>query len=73
MSGKFVFGGIVGLAGFVAGALYSDREWAYRYVAMPITSCMDPERAHRTSIWLASKGIVPVDSTIDPPILVRLG
>ncbi len=31
---------------------------------------LDPERSHTFAVWMASKGLVPVDRTEDPEILV---
>ncbi len=38
---------------------------------MPITRAMDPERAHKMSVFLASRGFVPRTKDKDPEILVR--
>lgn len=39
---------------------------------MPVAMrVLDPERSHTFAVWLASKGLVPVDRTGDPEILVN--
>ena len=39
---------------------------------MPVVmKVLDAERAHAFAVWLASKGLVPVDRTGDPEILVN--
>lgn len=39
---------------------------------MPVVmKVLDAERAHTFAVWLASKGLVPVDRTGDPEILVN--
>ncbi|KAL9974859.1 hypothetical protein ACROYT_G011955 [Oculina patagonica] len=42
----------------------------YRYILMPTAMrVLDPERSHTFAVWMASKGLVPVDRTEDPEIL----
>ena len=70
---RFVFVGGVSLVG--AGCYYSyltGRPWFFKHLAMPATRAMDPERAHRFSISLASKGLLPRDKARDPDVLVSL-
>ena len=44
----------------------------YRSIIMPAAMrILDAERAHTFAVWLASKGLVPVDRTGDPEILVN--
>lgn len=44
----------------------------YRSILMPVAMrVLDPERSHTFAVWLASKGLVPVDRTGDPEILVN--
>lgn len=39
---------------------------------MPVVmKVLDAEHAHAFAVWLASKGLVPVDRTGDPEILVN--
>ena len=39
---------------------------------MPVVmKVLNAERAHAFAVWLASKGLVPVDRTGDPEILVN--
>ena len=39
---------------------------------MPVvTRVLEPERSHTFAVWLASKGLVPMDQTGDPEILVN--
>ena len=61
--------GLLGLSGFCylkGSPIFFDR------VVMPAVSRMDPERAHRAAVWLASMGIVPRDNSEDPTGLVRI-
>lgn len=39
---------------------------------MPVVMrVLEPERSHTFAVWLASKGLVPMDQTGDPEILVN--
>ena len=39
---------------------------------MPVVMrVLDPERSHTFAVWLASKDLVPMDTTGDPEILVN--
>lgn len=53
------------MAGLLGISLATNQEWPFRYIAMPMVSLLDPEKAHKCSIWLASRGIVPHDFTKD--------
>ena len=57
----FVAGGLG--AATVAFGLFAGSEWTYRYVANPAISLLEPERAHRTAVFLASKDLVPKDKS----------
>ncbi|XP_020602815.1 dihydroorotate dehydrogenase (quinone), mitochondrial-like [Orbicella faveolata] len=42
----------------------------YRSILMPVVMrVLEPERSHTFAVWLASKGLVPMDQTGDPEIL----
>lgn len=44
----------------------------YRSILMPVVMrVLEPERSHTFAVWLASKGLVPMDQTGDPEILVN--
>ena len=61
-------------AGLLAGAscycYFSGNPWFFQHVVMPAARCLEPENAHRASIFLASRGLVPKDRDKDPEILV---
>ena len=63
-----VGGGI--LVGMGSYCYFSGSPWFFGHVVMPAVRLMDPERAHRTSVFLASKGLLPRDREKDPDILV---
>lgn len=64
----FAIGGacLLGLSGY---GYFAGSPWFYKHVVMPAAGHMDPERAHVTAVYLASKGLVAKDRTIDPDIL----
>ena len=66
----FAIGGacLLGLSGY---GYFAGSPWFYKHVVMPAAGHMDPERAHVTAVYLASKGLVAKDRTTDPDILVR--
>ena len=48
-------------------------EGFYRSILMPVAMrVLDPERSHTFAVWMASKGLIPVDRTGDPEILVNI-
>ena len=55
----FVAGGL-GAATLALG-LFVGSEWTYQYLAIPAISLLEPEKAHRAAVFLASKGLVPKD------------
>lgn len=56
-----------------SGYLYiSGSPWFYNRVVMPSARWMDPEKAHTTAVYLASKGLVCKDRQKDLDILVRV-
>lgn len=56
-----------------AGLLTFGGETVYNYIIMPLTRLMDPEKAHRVAVRVASLGFVPTqrDTVEDRHILVR--
>lgn len=66
--------GIVSAAGLVTTAylLQTKNEMLWKNVNMPIIRLIDPERAHRFSVRLASTGFVPKFETLqeDKDLLV---
>lgn len=68
---KTVFAGSLGLLGVGCYCYLSGSPWFFKHVAMPAARVLDPETAHRTSIFLASKGLLPKDRSKDPMVLVR--
>ena len=64
---------LVGGAGLLGASYYcyfSGSPWFFQHFVMPAARALDPETAHRASIFLAAKGLVPRDRTKDPEILV---
>ncbi len=62
--------GMLGIAGITIGSLNANKGWAYKYIGMPAMTFIDPEKAHKLAIWFASRGLVPLDSSTDSPLLV---
>ena len=65
----FLAGGVG--AATVALGLAVGSEWTYRYLAIPAISLLEPEKAHKAAVFLASKGLVPKDRTNIGSSLVR--
>ena len=66
---KVLSGGTVLFVGFSLGF---GSEKFYRNVAMPVTQLLlNAETAHRFAVKTASWGLVPRNSYVDPPSLVR--
>ena len=65
-----VLAGGAGLLGAGCYCYFSGNPWFFQHVGMPATRLLDPETAHRTSIFLASKGLLPKQKKKDPDILV---
>lgn len=57
--------------GSVAVSLALGHEWTWKYVAIPVSSMLGAERAHKLAVAMASWGFVPRDRTVDPIGLVR--
>lgn len=55
-------GAAIGTAAF---NLTDSRSRLYSCVVMPVMRKVDPEEAHKLSVYLASKGIAPVDKVKD--------
>lgn len=65
---------VVGASGFgVAVSLALGHAWTWKHMAMPFSSLLGAERAHRMAVVMASWGCVPKDRTVDPSILVSRG
>ena len=55
----------------ISGYSYiSGNPWFFERIFMPTVAKMDPEKAHLTAVYIASKGLAPKDFGKDPPILV---
>ena len=66
---------VAGGVGLLAGNCYwylSGSPWYYKHVVMPGARMLDPETAHRVSILLAARGIIPKDRSKDSEILVTV-
>ena len=64
---------LVGCAGFVGASSYcyfSGSPLFFQHLVMPAARMLDPETAHRASILLASRALVPRDRRKDPHVLV---
>lgn len=70
MKALLAIGGLA--AGLTAFSLCTGKEWSYRHVAMPLAGLLDPERAHKLSVSLASYEWVPAQHVGDDKILVRI-
>ena len=68
---KFVCSSAVCLLGASGYCYFSGTHWFFSNIVMPSTKRMDPERAHRVAVYLASKHLVPKDRNKDDVILVR--
>ena len=69
---RAIVGGSAGLLGLSCYGYFSGSPWFFQRVAMPAIRVLDPETAHRTSIFMASKGLLPKQRLKDPDILVRV-
>lgn len=67
----FAVGG-TSLLGVSCYCYFSGSPWFFQHVAMPISRMLDPEKAHRTSVFLASHRLIPKAKQKDPDILVRI-
>lgn len=65
-----VSAGAACLAGLSGYCYFSGNPWFFEYVVMPSAHRMDPERVHLAAVYLAAKGLVPIDRSKDPAILV---
>lgn len=64
--------GCTAVLGTLHFSTIKGNERFYRSILMPVAMrVLDPERSHTFAVWLASKGLVPVDRTGDPEILVN--
>lgn len=70
---RAVVGSGAGLLGLGCYCYFSGSPWFFQHVAMPAIKVLDPETAHKTSIFVASKGLLPRQRHKDPDILVRQG
>ena len=69
---KLVFsGGALVLGASCCFSYFKGSPWLFEHIAMPITKAMDPEKAHKMSVYLASKGLLPRINGKDPENLVR--
>ena len=50
-------------AATLAFGLFAGSEWTYRCLVIPAISLLEPEKAHRSAVFLASKGLVPKDKS----------
>ena len=72
MSVRVFLAGGAGLVGVSCYCYFSGNPWFFQHVVMPVVRLMDPEKAHRTGVLLASKGLLPKDRNKDPDILVSI-
>ena len=68
---KFVCSSAACLLGASGYCYFSGAPWFFSNIVMPSTKWMDPERAHRVAVYLASKNFVPKDRFKDDVVLVR--
>jgi len=67
--------GVVGCTGLMFASYFTitgDEDF-YRSCIMPaVRKTLNAERSHTFAVWLASKGLIPVDIDDDPEILVDI-
>ena len=68
---KFVCSSAACVLGASGYCYFSGAPWFFSNIVMPSSKWMDPERAHRVAVYLASKNFVPKDRDKDDVILVR--
>ena len=49
-----------------------DEDFYRKFIMPAVMRTLNAERAHTFGVWLASKGLVPVDIDGDPEILVSI-
>ena len=67
---RAVLAGGAGLLGVSCYGYFSGSPWFFQHVAMPSLRLLDPETAHRVSVLLVSRGLIPRERYKDPDILV---
>ena len=68
---NWIFAGGASLLGACCFSYVTGNQWFFKHLVMPASRILDPERAHKFSIFLASKKLLPKDRAKDPDILVR--
>ena len=67
--------GVVGCTGLMFTSYFTitgDEDFYRSYLMPAVMKSLSAERAHTFGVWLASKGLIPVDIDGDPNILVRV-
>ena len=66
--------GVVGCTGLMFTSYFTitgDEDFYRSFIMPAVMRTLSAERAHNFGVWLASKGLIPVDIEGDPEILVR--